>query len=112
MTLEDLKTFRLVCHSESMSDAARQLNCTQPAVSQHIARLEKELKVPLLERGKRGITLTEPGELLLKRVDEAIESLDSAKRDLTSWYSGVSGELRISSNPGGETDVSGAGISS
>jgi DNA-binding transcriptional LysR family regulator len=96
MTLEDLKTFQIVCRCESMSEAARQLGCSQPAISQHIARLEKEFQISLLERGKKGIALTEPGQLLLEHIEEAFESLNSAQDLLRSWHSGVSGELRIS----------------
>ncbi len=84
-----------------MSEAARKLQCTQPAISQHIARLEKEFQVLLFERSKKGIVLTEQGQFLLQRIEEALEALDSAKRDLTSWNSSLSGELRIST--GGTT---------
>lgn len=101
MTLEDLKIFQIVGHSESMSEVARKLGCSQPAISQHIARLEKEFQISLLERGKRGITLTEPGYFLLQRVEEALEAIESAKRKLTAWHLGLTGELRIST--GGTT---------
>ena len=57
MTLEDLRVFVAVCRVGSLSEVARGLHCTQPAVSQHVTRLERELGVALLERRATGVVL-------------------------------------------------------
>ncbi|HEY0952622.1 LysR family transcriptional regulator, partial [Nocardioides sp.] len=61
--------FRAVARAGSISAAARELGWTQPAVSQHLARLEREAGGPLLLRGASGVRLTEAGTALLRRAD-------------------------------------------
>jgi DNA-binding transcriptional LysR family regulator len=77
LDLKLLTTFREVAHCRSFSEAARVLGYTQPAVSQHVSRLEASVGVTLLERDARGVRLTPAGELLLTR---AAALLDAARR--------------------------------
>jgi DNA-binding transcriptional LysR family regulator len=53
-----------VCEAGSFTKAAERLHLTQPAVSQHVKRLEDRFGVPLFQVQGRGIFLTEAGELL------------------------------------------------
>src|SRR3954468_15491454 len=64
-----LLTFREVARRASFSRAAEALALTQPAVSQQVAALEREVGTPLLDRRPGGLTLTETGELLLAHAD-------------------------------------------
>ena len=73
MTFDDLKVFVAACESGNLSAVARDLGCTQPAVSQHITRLEKELGATLLERRATGVSPTSAGAALR---DSATESLN------------------------------------
>jgi DNA-binding transcriptional LysR family regulator len=77
LDLKLLTTFREVALRGSFSDAATVLGYTQPAVSQHVSRLEAALGVRLLERDARGVHATPAGELLLTR---AAALLDAARR--------------------------------
>jgi DNA-binding transcriptional LysR family regulator len=77
LDLKLLMTFREVAQRKSFSGAAVNLGYTQPAVSQHVSRLESTLGVRLLERDARGVHLTPAGELLLTR---AAALLDAARR--------------------------------
>src|SRR4051812_50066176 len=77
LDLKLLTTFREVAVRGSFSDAAVALDFTQPAVSQHISRLETALGVRVLERSARGVTLTPAGEGLVR---EASALLDAARR--------------------------------
>jgi DNA-binding transcriptional LysR family regulator len=77
LDLKLLMTFREVANCRSFSEAAKRLGYTQPAVSQHVSRLESTLGVRLLERDARGVQLTPAGELLLAR---AAALLDQARR--------------------------------
>ncbi|CAM5452536.1 hypothetical protein SPURM210S_06573 [Streptomyces purpurascens] len=58
MALEDLRVFVAVCRAGSLSAVARELDCTQSAVSQHVRRLAREAGVSLLERQPRGVVPT------------------------------------------------------
>lgn len=74
MTLEDLRILVAACEAGSLSALARELKRTQSSISQHIARLESELGVPLLERHARGVMPTPAGRVLK---DFALEGLDA-----------------------------------
>lgn len=60
-----LRVFATVARCGGFTAAARELGVSQPAVSQHVAELEKELGCALLLRSREGITLTPEGERLL-----------------------------------------------
>src|SRR3954462_7462312 len=77
LDLKLLTTFREVALRRSFSDAATALGYTQPAVSQHVSRLETAVGVKLLERDARGVKPTPAGDLLLLR---AATLLDAARR--------------------------------
>src|ERR1700760_952460 len=74
MTLEDLRILVAACEAGNLSSLARELRRTQSSISQHIARLEAELGVKLLERHARGVTPTAAGKALK---DSALEGLDA-----------------------------------
>lgn len=59
-----LQIFGVVCETASLTEAARRLNMTQPAVSQHIRALERQTGVELIDRRSRPIALTTAGALL------------------------------------------------
>src|SRR4051794_15749512 len=77
LDLKLLTTFREVAVRGSFSDAAAALDFTQPAVSQHISRLESALGVRVLERSARGVSLTPAGEVLVRH---ASALLDASRR--------------------------------
>ncbi len=77
LDLKLLTTFREVAVRGSFSDAATALDFTQPAVSQHISRLEATLGTRVLERNARGVSLTPAGEVLVRH---ASALLDAARR--------------------------------
>lgn len=64
LNVEHLGEFMAVVDCGSMTQAARRLHCTQSALSKHVAALERELGVSLLERAPHGIAPTRPGRLL------------------------------------------------
>jgi len=79
-----LLIFRAVAHAGSLAGAARALGWSQPAVSQHVRRLEKDLGVPLVVRAGRGVQLTEAGVLLLTHVEVIAARLAAASEDLAA----------------------------
>ena len=77
-----LLTFRAVARAGSFSAAARELSLTQPAVSQQVAALERELGARLLHRGPGGLSLTDAGALALEHADSLAERLAIADAQL------------------------------
>ena len=73
-------TFREVAHQGSFSRAGEALALTQPAVSQQVAALERQLGVRLLERGPGGPTPTAAGALLLAHADAVADRLVAGRR--------------------------------
>ncbi|OGC95557.1 MAG: hypothetical protein A2W25_05495 [candidate division Zixibacteria bacterium RBG_16_53_22] len=64
MNLEYLNTYLTVVRIGSFSKAAKKLFITQPAISAQIKKLEQELGIRLIERGRSGITMTYAGRML------------------------------------------------
>ncbi|WP_329255634.1 LysR family transcriptional regulator [Streptomyces sp. NBC_01478] len=95
MTLDDLRVFVAVCRAGSLSAVARELDCTQSAVSQHVKRLERETGVALLERQPRGVLPTRAGRVLESAAAEGIAGLDLALRHLRDLVDGESGTVRV-----------------
>ncbi|MEU6070414.1 MULTISPECIES: LysR family transcriptional regulator [Streptomyces] len=95
MTLDDLRVFVAVCRAGSLSAVARDLGCTQSAVSQHVKRLERETGVALLERQPRGVVPTQAGRILEAAAAEGISGLDLAVRQLRDLVDGHSGYVRV-----------------
>ena len=74
-SLDLLRVFEACARLLSFTAAAAELGTTQPAISQQIQRLERQLSARLFERVYRGIELTALGALLLDHVQEALESV-------------------------------------
>jgi DNA-binding transcriptional LysR family regulator len=101
MTFEDLRIFNAVCEAQSLSVVARSLNRTQPAVAQHVARLERELGVSLLERTRKGVLPTAAGQLLHQATSVGLGALALAQREIQRLREGGPGRLAIAT--GGTT---------
>ena len=65
VALQQVQCLEEVIRTKSFRAAAQALNMSQPTVSSHIARLERELQLPLLQRTRSGSVLTEEGEKIL-----------------------------------------------
>ncbi|NVK18884.1 MAG: LysR family transcriptional regulator [Methylocystaceae bacterium] len=70
--LRHLRAFSSVAEYRSISQASREIYLSQPAITQAIAKLEKELDVQLFDRRTDGMYLTEPGELFIDRVNRML----------------------------------------
>ncbi|MEU1375396.1 LysR family transcriptional regulator [Streptomyces triculaminicus] len=101
MTLDDLRVFVAVCRAGNLSAVARELQCTQSAVSQHVKRLERETGVSLLERQPRGVVPTQAGRVLEEAAADSLAGLDLALRRIGDLVNGDSGSVRVAT--GGTT---------
>ena len=71
-----MKYFLEVAASQHVTRSAEKLHIAQPALTQAIHRLEKELDVPLFVSRGRNIVLTEYGKFLQKKLTPLLEELD------------------------------------
>jgi DNA-binding transcriptional LysR family regulator len=92
-------TFRAVAHQRSFSRAARELALSQPAVSNQVAALEREIGARLLEREPGGLRLSREGEILLEHADAIAERLQLADAQLAASATGRRARLRIGAFP-------------
>ncbi|WP_321800565.1 LysR family transcriptional regulator [Caballeronia sp. J97] len=95
MTLRQLRYFVEIARTRSITHAAITLGVAQPALSTHIAALENELGVRLLERHAKGVELSEAGERLYARAVELISGFDNLKRDVNQTEDSPVGKVRL-----------------
>ncbi len=91
--------FREVARLGSLAAAARALGWTQPAVSQHVRRLEADTGMPLVVRQGRGVALTEAGRVLLRHADAVADRLREAEQDLAALSGLLTGQVRVVAFP-------------
>lgn len=97
--LRHLIALRAVAEERSFHQAAVRLGYSQSAISQQIAALERIVGHELLERrrGARPLSLTQPGEWLLRHAANIEGSLAAAKVDLEAIGAGKAGAIRVGS---------------
>src|SRR5262245_1158371 len=78
MDLRQLRYFTQIVESGSLSKASRQLFIAQPALSQQLAKPEREIGKPLLQRSSRGVAPTENGLALYHHARFMLRQLDQA----------------------------------
>jgi len=91
------KVFYYVAKNKNLSKAANDLYISQPAVSQSLKKLEKELCVKLFYRTKTGMNLTDDGEVLFNYLKKPIECLNNSKRHLINEKDNKDIMIRIGS---------------
>lgn len=95
MRLEDLRNFVAVVEAGSLTSAAANLLISQPALSQRMNALEKELNAQLLERSVRGVRPTPAGVHLYRRALSLVREFDELSYDLSSQAHGISGPVAV-----------------
>lgn len=91
--------FREVARTGSMTAAAQALHWTQPAVSQHVKRLERALGTPLLLRSGRTTQLTEAGEVVARHAERVAAAMDAAAREVADLTGRRAGRVRLQAFP-------------
>jgi DNA-binding transcriptional LysR family regulator len=94
-----LRVLSEVAARGSFSAAGEALRLTQSAVSQHVAALEREAGMPLVERGTRPVALTEAGHALVRHATGIFARLDGAEQELGEIAGRRHGRLRFGSFP-------------
>ena len=93
--LELYKIFYTVAKNKHITKSGEELFMTQPAISQAIKKLEQQLGGTLFLRSNKGIELTEEGKMLYQYIKGAMELINSAENEFTSFKDLSKGEIKI-----------------
>lgn len=93
--LELYKVFYAVAKHKHMTKASEELHISQPAISQSIKKLEDQLGGTLFLRSNKGMELTEEGKMFYEYVKSALELINNAENEFTSFKDLSKGEVKI-----------------
>ncbi|CAI1930294.1 LysR family transcriptional regulator [Serratia proteamaculans] len=91
----------LMCLGEqgNLTQVAKMMNITQPAVSKWLSALEEEVGLALFERHSKGLRPSEGGKLLLEHARRILNDLDRSREDIARFKQGSQGSLLIGCSP-------------
>jgi DNA-binding transcriptional LysR family regulator len=93
--LELYRVFYTVAKHKHMTKASEELHISQPAISQSIKKLEDQLGGTLFLRSNKGMELTEEGKMFYEYVKGALELINNAENEFTSFKDLSKGEIKI-----------------
>lgn len=93
--LELYKVFYVVAKNKHMTKASEELCISQPAISQSIKKLEEQIGGTLFLRSNKGMELTSEGEMFYDYVKRALELIDNAEKEFTSFKDLSQGKINI-----------------
>ncbi|GAB3717350.1 LysR family transcriptional regulator [Nocardiopsis nanhaiensis] len=99
LSVDRLRVLHAIAAHGSLSAASQALHVTNSAVSQQLAKLEREVGQPLVERSGRGVRLTDAAELLVEHTSRILSLVHRAEADLEAHRGDVTGHLRLSATP-------------
>jgi DNA-binding transcriptional LysR family regulator len=102
MTLDPrlLRPFVVLAEELHFGRAADRLHITQPALSQQIARLERQVGIRLLDRTQHRVELSDAGRAMLEPACDAVRAADAAAAAARAHATGQEGALRLGFSPG------------
>jgi DNA-binding transcriptional LysR family regulator len=90
-----LEYFRAVARELHFTRAAETLHIAQPALSQHIRKLERQLGLTLFERDKHRVQITPAGAALRDHAERILSDLSAVDEEMQGWAGGVRGRIRL-----------------
>lgn len=99
LRLEWLVSFLGVVDTGSFSAAAEVIHRSQPRVSMHVAALEREAGVPLFDRDRRPVSLTDAGAVLADHARTILRQLAGAEAAMAGYRGAVRGLVTLGSYP-------------
>jgi DNA-binding transcriptional LysR family regulator len=98
MTLNQLRVFRAIASTRNIATAAKSLFMTPSSVSMQLKALEKDVRLPLYERRKGQINLTEAGVMLLRYAETILTAEEEALKEIAGLRGTLRGRLRFGTN--------------
>jgi LysR family transcriptional regulator, transcriptional activator for dmlA len=95
LDLNDVHTFVVAAEAGTLTAAAKELNCPASTPSRALTRLEKHLGFLLVQRGPRGLVLTDAGREYLESCRRAMQNLQHGRDVLEGHRSSPGGLLKI-----------------
>jgi len=95
-SLDDFAVFVQVAETRSFAETARLTGVSASAVAKRMARLEERLKVRLLHRSTRSVTLTAEGGMFLARCRRVLDEVQGAEHELSRASGTPRGRLKVS----------------
>ncbi|WP_345348683.1 LysR family transcriptional regulator [Rhodococcus olei] len=105
MLFRQLEYFVALARERHFARAAAACHVSQPALSEAIRKLEHELKVPLVRRGRKFEGLTPEGERLVLWARRILADHDALKQEVAALQTGLTGELRLGVVPAAASTV-------
>src|ERR1700736_862985 len=96
MDFTALRYFSATAHSRSIRAAADQLHVSPSAISRQIAKLEHELRTPILDRRAQGVTLTAAGEILQAKFEGMMREFERVTSHIAALQDLQAGTVDIS----------------
>lgn len=93
--LLDLELFAEVVDAGSITHGAGRVHLALPSASARIRAMEKAVGAPLLTRGRRGVTPTPAGHLLLRHARTVLQQIDRMRGDLIQYADGLVATIRL-----------------
>lgn len=107
MDLRQLRYLIALADEQHFTRAAAREHVAQPALSQQIRRLEREVGLPLVERTTRRVTITQAGELLVARARRILAEVDAAQAEMQALSGLKTGHVGVGTmHTMGPVDVS------
>ena len=106
MELRQLRYLVALADEQSFTRAAEREHIAQPALSQQIQKLERELGLALVERTTRRVSITDAGNILVARARRVLTELESARQELDRVRGVQTGHLVVGAmNTMGPVDI-------
>src|SRR5882757_3994534 len=94
--LTDLRLFRNVAETGSITHGAERSHLALASASARIRGMEEMLDVPLLQRGRRGVRLTDAGRSLLDHARIVLQQVDTMRGELSAYSRGLANTAALS----------------
>src|SRR5215213_655074 len=95
-----LSSFVVLAEELHFSRASSRLHMSQPALSQQITRLERQLGIRVFERTRSSVSLSDGGRAILGAARAAVRAIGSVEAIAGATARGERGELRLGFSPG------------